>query len=83
MAIRKASKAQFPYGPPGHELVSYFFLTDEDGDAAIVQLRSTEEVEQAINDKETIYAAWPGKSRTDLFIIDDTALLLAELDEPS
>jgi hypothetical protein len=76
MAIRKASKAPFPYGAPATDKVAYFFVT---ADSIPEQLRTATQLEAALEIGATIYAAWPGKSRTDLFVIDEPDLLKESL----
>lgn len=73
MPIRKASKAPFPYGPPGTDRVLYFYITNE---CLPEQLRTASELESALHLSRAIYAAWPGSTRTDLFLIDEPNLLL-------
>lgn len=68
MAIRKASKAPIPYDAND---ICYFIISD----CLPLQLRNREMIRAAIANEDTIYCAWPGKTRTDLFIIDDPSLL--------
>lgn len=73
---RKASKAPFPYGPPGTDLVSYFAIEDN----VPVALTTAEDITVAIDFGHDIYAAWPGKTRTDIFIIDEPKLLVSSFE---
>lgn len=73
---RKASKAPFPYGAPGVDKVAYFTIEDNQP----VQLTTEEDVIVAIDFGHDIYAAWPGKTRTDIFIIDDVKLLMSSFE---
>jgi hypothetical protein len=74
---RSASKAPFPYGTPGTDRVLYFVI--DEVDCLPLQIRATTELIAAIQNREQIYAAWPGKERTDLFKIDEPELLLESL----
>lgn len=73
MSIRKASKAPFPYGEPGTDRVMYFAIDDEL--CIPEQIRTTAQLRGIIASGHTVYAAWPGHTRTDLFVIDDPELL--------
>ena len=68
VAIRKASKAPFPYDSND---ICYLVIRD----CLPHQLRKREDVLDAITNQETIYGAWPGATRTDLFVIDEPFLL--------
>lgn len=72
--VRRASLAEaFPYGYPG--LICYFELRD----GALSQLRDRASLREATvrahRVESTLFAAWPGAYRTDVFHIDNPALL--------
>lgn len=71
--MKRASEAPFPYGWPGG--VCYLVLVD----GAPQQIRGRDGLRAAVTDalvgEVTIYAAWPGQFRTDLFVIDRPELL--------
>lgn len=69
---RKASKAPFPYG---NKLICYFVIRD----GIPEQLREGKAI-VAVHDGETVYATWPGKYQTDLFVIDEPDDLLEALE---
>lgn len=75
--LRLASESSFPFGWP--DIVAYFTI-DETGPVKLHtrdQMRAA--VRSALKGETTIYAAWPGRFRTDLFLIDNVAELAAAI----
>lgn len=77
---RYSAAAAFPHGWPGY--VCYFTVAH---DGRVSALRTREEmragVRAALADRTTLYAAWPGEHRTDLFLVDDLDVLAARIKE--
>ncbi|GAA1685737.1 hypothetical protein [Fodinicola feengrottensis] len=76
---RKASMSPFPYED---DRICYFILTPDGPMFARDDSRAGLEflAMQAAECRVTLYAVWPGRRASDLFIIDDPGLLLKALD---
>lgn len=72
--MRLASETTFPYGWPG--AVCYFTVS---AGFEPQQIRGRDDMRRAVDlaltDQVQIYAAWPGRYRTDVFLIDEPGLL--------
>lgn len=81
MARSSKDSEAFPYGHSG--LVCYMELKD----GALLQLGAREvmrdAVQRALAGDSEIYAVWPGRWRSDLFIIDDLPSLAAAIGLPT
>lgn len=76
--VRSSREAgNFPYGYP--DTVCYIEVP-ADGGLKQVKGRAgiRDAISRAADGKSRIYAAWPGRYRTDLFFIDDLAALAEE-----
>lgn len=75
--VRRTSEQRFPHGWP--KLVCYFELCN--GQLLWMKDRgeTREAVARALKSESTLYAAWPGQYRTDLFLVDDVDKLAATL----
>jgi hypothetical protein len=70
-----AAAERFPYGYPG--IVCYFELADGQLRKAHTRPDIREAVVRAHLGQSTLYAVWPGRHRSDLFVIDDLPALAA------
>lgn len=72
METRLTSDSPFPFGHPGQ--VAYFTVSTE-GAVDFLRLRDElrEAVRAALRGGPPIYAAWPGRHRTDVFRVDNVA----------
>lgn len=72
-AYRSASAAPFPYGMPGR--CCYFEIVDNAPRHLHYVDDMRDATRRAVAGETTLYAAWPGQYRTDLFVIDKPELL--------
>lgn len=78
LRLRRSSEEPFPYGWPG--TVAYAVVN---GNGPLEQIRYRDDMRAAVRaamaGEVRIIAAWPGRYRTDLFVIDDPAKLAAAI----
>lgn len=74
---RRTSDQRFPHDWPGW--ICYLELCE--GQLLWLKNRAEtrEAVTRALAGQSTLYAAWPGQYRTDLFLVDDLDKLAAEI----
>lgn len=75
--VRRTSEQRFPHNWPAS--VCYFELCD--GDLMWMKTRgeTRDAVHRALAGDSTLYAAWPGRYQTDLFLVDDVDKFAAAL----